>query len=70
MLIGLCTVIPFTVAMMFVIKDLDAVRESPLPSMEVFYQATGSRSLSTFLQCWLTILYMCKFLDRWSISLY
>lgn len=60
MAIGLLTVLPYTLAMMFVIKDLDAVRSSRLPSLEVFYQATGSHSAALGLQGLLVVLYYSK----------
>jgi choline transport protein len=56
-IIGLVTGLPFIVAMMFVIKDVDAVRSAVLPSLEVFYQATGSKAAALGLQIILTILF-------------
>lgn len=50
-----------------VIQDMDAVQNSSLPSLELFYQATGSKAAAAFLQIYLTILYYCtlrvSFLD-------
>lgn len=60
MIIGLVTAVPFILAMMFVIKDIDAVRSAHLPSLEAFYQATGSKSAALGLQCILTVLFYCK----------
>lgn len=56
-IIGLVTGLPFIVAMMFVIKDVDAVRSAVLPSLEVFYQATDSKAAALGLQIILTILF-------------
>lgn len=62
MAMGIIIVIPWTVAILFCIKDLNAVQSSFLPSFEVFYQATGSRSAATALQAYLTFLYYSEFL--------
>jgi hypothetical protein len=39
MIIGLLTSFPLFLALMYFMTDLDAVRLSPLPSMEIMYQA-------------------------------
>lgn len=57
MIIGLVTGVPFIIAMMFVIRDVDAVRSAPLPSLEAFYQATQSKSAALGLQGILTVLF-------------
>lgn len=59
-IIGLVTGLPFIIAMMFVIKDIDAVRSAVLPSLEVFYQATDSRAAALGLQIILTILFYSR----------
>lgn len=60
LIIGLVTSVPFILAMMFVIKDLDAVRSAHLPSLEAFYQATGSKSAALGLQSLLVVIFYCK----------
>lgn len=60
MVIGISTSVPWILAMCFSIKDLDAVQTSFLPAMEVFYQATGSKTAATILQAYLTFLYYSK----------
>lgn len=60
MLIGIVTTVPLAIAYMFTIKDMDAVLNSPLPSMELYYQATGSKVMATFLQAWTIAVYYCK----------
>ncbi|KAK1763317.1 amino acid/polyamine transporter I [Phialemonium atrogriseum] len=65
MIIGLLTSLPFIIAMMFVIKDIDAVRSAPLPSLEAFYQATGSRTTALALQGILTILFFTCMPSQW-----
>ncbi|KAF7551759.1 hypothetical protein G7Z17_g4789 [Cylindrodendrum hubeiense] len=59
MIIGLVTSVPFILAMMFVIKDIDAVRTAALPSLEAFHQATGSKTTAIALQAILTIVFYC-----------
>ena len=39
MCVGLATALPLFIALMFFMTDLDAVANSPLPSMELVYQA-------------------------------
>ena len=39
MFIGLATTLPLIIALMFCMKDLNAVVTSPLPSLEAVYQA-------------------------------
>lgn len=64
MAMGVIIVIPWTVAILFCIKDMEAVQSSFLPSFEVFYQATGSKSAATALQAYLTFLYYSELLTR------
>ncbi|KAJ4248782.1 hypothetical protein NW762_012620 [Fusarium torreyae] len=65
MIIGLLTSVPFILAMMFVIKDLDAVRAARLPSLEVFHQATGSKSAALGLQSLLVIVFYTCMPSQW-----
>jgi choline transport protein len=62
MTMGIVIVTPWTVAMLYSIKDLNAVQGSFLPSFEVFYQATGSKAAATGLQAYLTFLYYSEFI--------
>jgi len=39
MVIGMLTAFPLLLALMFCMADLDAVISSPLPSLEIVYQA-------------------------------
>ncbi len=59
-LMCLVVAVPWIVAMLFSITDLDAVQHSFLPSFEVFFQATGSKSAATALQAYLTFLYYSR----------
>ncbi|KAM0552680.1 hypothetical protein ACHAPJ_007777 [Fusarium lateritium] len=65
MIIGLLTSVPFILAMIFVIKDLDAVRTARLPSLEVFHQATGSKSAALGLQSLLVIVFYTCMPSQW-----
>ncbi|KAL8959294.1 MAG: hypothetical protein Q9193_003817, partial [Seirophora villosa] len=60
MAIGFSTAFPLFLALMFSVTDLDAVLNSSLPSMEVFYQITQSRSLATFMMTWVLLTYYSK----------
>lgn len=65
MFVGLITALPFTLAMMFVIKDLDAVRLSTLPSLELFHQATGSKNVAVALQSILILVFYSCMPSQW-----
>ncbi|KAI9150864.1 Choline transport protein [Paramyrothecium foliicola] len=65
MIIGLVTSVPFIIAMMFVVKDLDAVRSAHLPSLELFHQATGSKTAALGLQSLLTVLFYTCMPSQW-----
>ncbi|PYI16615.1 amino acid transporter [Aspergillus violaceofuscus CBS 115571] len=67
-LIGLLTLVPWIIAMTCVIQDVDAVQNSSLPSLELFYQATGSKAAAAFLQIYLTILYYSCVPSQWITS--
>ena len=57
-LIGITTVLPWTLAFMFSIQDMDAVSTSALPIMEVYLQALrGSKAGAAFFTTWLLFIY-------------
>lgn len=56
-ILGVLTLVPWIIAMICVIQDMDAVQNSFLPSLELFYQGTGSKAAATALQVYLTFLY-------------
>lgn len=57
-LIGFATVLPWTLAFMFSIQDIDAVSTSALPIMEVYLQALrGSKAGAAFFATWLLFVY-------------
>lgn len=57
MVIGMSTVIPWTLAFMFSTNDLDAVAASSLPILEVYNQALNSHAGATLFTCWLLFVY-------------
>lgn len=59
MAIGFVTAFPLSLALMFGIRDIDAVLDSSLPSAEIFNQITGSKGLTTFMTCWVIVVYYC-----------
>lgn len=60
MSIGFLTAFPMSLALMFGIRDMDAVLGSNLPSAEVFYQITGSKAITTFMMSLVTVVYFSK----------
>ena len=56
-LLGVITSVPWIIAMTCVIQDMDAVQSAFLPSLELFYQGTGSKAAAACLQVYLTVLY-------------
>lgn len=62
MAIGFVTAFPMILALMFGVRDIDAVLGSNLPSAEIFYQITQSRGITTFIMCWVVLLYYSKIL--------
>ncbi|KAL8916430.1 MAG: hypothetical protein Q9208_008516 [Pyrenodesmia sp. 3 TL-2023] len=65
MAIGFSTAFPLFLALMFSVTDLDAVLNSSLPSMEVFYQVTQSRGLATFMMTWVLLTYYTAIMGQW-----
>jgi amino acid transporter len=57
MLIGILTVIPWTVAFLFSIKDTDAVASSSIPVYTIYLQATRSQPAATVLTVWILFVY-------------
>lgn len=62
MAIGFVTAFPMVLALMFGVRDIDAVLDSNLPSAEIFYQITQSRGITTFIMCWVVLLYYSRIL--------
>jgi amino acid transporter len=57
MLIGILTVIPWTVAFLFSITDTDAVASSSIPVYTIYLQATRSQPAATVLTIWILFVY-------------
>lgn len=58
--IGFVTAFPMFLALMFAVTDIDAILNSSLPSMQMFYQITQSRGIATFMMCWVVVLYYSR----------
>ncbi|KAL3474264.1 amino acid/polyamine transporter I [Aspergillus californicus] len=65
MLLSILTAIPFTIVLLGGIRDIDAVQKAWIPTIEVFYQTTGSRAIATFLQGCLALLYFTVVSTQW-----
>ncbi|GLA15484.1 hypothetical protein AnigIFM62618_002025 [Aspergillus niger] len=63
--IGAVTSISLFVALMFFVDDIDAVRDSPLPSLELVYQITGNRSITLGLFIILALIYTTSLPAEW-----
>lgn len=57
MLIGMMTVIPWTIAFLFSITDTDAVASSSIPVYTIYLQATRSQPTATVLTVWILFVY-------------
>lgn len=68
MLVGMITAVPWILVAATLIQDLEAVQNSFLPCLELFYQATGSKSAATFMQAYMTLLYYSCIPSQWITS--
>ncbi|RAL04575.1 choline transporter [Aspergillus ibericus CBS 121593] len=66
--LSLATCLPLFIALMFCMSDMNAVVSSALPSMELVYQATQSKGLTTFLSVWLMVVYAASIPSQWVTS--
>lgn len=57
MVIGISTVIPFTLAMLFSVNDYDALAASSFPITEVYFQATSNRSAAAVFTALILFIY-------------
>ncbi|GKZ46924.1 hypothetical protein AbraIFM66951_010095 [Aspergillus brasiliensis] len=64
-ILGIATCLPLSVALMLCMSDMEAVVNSELPSMELIYQATKSKGVTTFLSVWLLIVYAASVPSQW-----
>lgn len=58
MVIGLLTVVPWTITFMFSIKDIGEVSAAMFPMKEVIYQATANKGVTTFFTVVFLFVYM------------
>ena len=65
MTIGLLTAFPLMLVMMLSLADIDAVIHSTLPYAELFYQITDSRTITTFIMCWVTVVLFLALIGQW-----
>lgn len=65
MFIGALTVFPLFAVLMYGMRDMEAVISSSLPSAELYYQITGSKSVTTFLMTWVILVYITCLCSQW-----
>ncbi|OJJ36547.1 hypothetical protein ASPWEDRAFT_152042 [Aspergillus wentii DTO 134E9] len=65
LVIGLLTCFPLFVVFMSFMKDIDAVVNAPLPSIELVNQIIGNKNVTTFLFVWLWIVYTAAIPAQW-----
>ncbi|KAH8130097.1 hypothetical protein ACSS6W_008232 [Trichoderma asperelloides] len=65
MLIGVVTSVIWILVILAVTQDMGAVQAASLPNIEVMYQATRSKSVATFLQSYMTLLYYTCIPSQW-----
>ncbi|EGX88592.1 choline transport protein, putative [Cordyceps militaris CM01] len=65
MFIGVVTSVIWIVVILLVTQDMSAAQAASLPNIEVMYQATGSKSVATFLQSYMTLLYYTCMPSQW-----
>lgn len=63
--IGFATSLPLLVTMMLSMADTDAVVNSALPYAELFQQITGSKAVTTFMMCWITLVLFSALIGQW-----
>ncbi|KAL4991693.1 amino acid/polyamine transporter I [Aspergillus falconensis] len=68
LVIGLATTFPLFIALLLFSRDTEAVMDSSLPSAELIYQATGSRTGTMFLISWILIVYISCLPSQWVTS--
>lgn len=64
-LIGACTVFPLAAVLMYSMTDIEAVSAAALPCVELLFQATGSKPVTTFLMCWAILAYISAVCAAW-----
>ncbi|CAG8948961.1 hypothetical protein HYFRA_00002089 [Hymenoscyphus fraxineus] len=65
MFIGALTTFPLLTLMMYAMRDMQAVITSGLPSAELIYQITESKTVTTFMMCWVILVYTSSLIGQW-----
>ena len=65
MTIGLVTAFPLLLVMMLSMADIDAVLSSTLPYTELFRQITDSKTITTLIMCWVTVVLYSALIGQW-----
>ena len=65
MTIGLMTAFPLLLVMMLSLADIDAVLNSTLPYAELFRQITDSKTITTLIMCWVTVVLYSALIGQW-----
>ncbi|PPJ61050.1 hypothetical protein CBER1_01960 [Cercospora berteroae] len=68
MLIGLLTSMPLFIVLNIFMTDVNAVRTSASPAIEILNQATCNRDVTTFLSVWLLIVFIASLPSQWIAS--
>lgn len=63
--IGVATSFPLLVMMMLSMANMDAVVNSTLPYAELFQQITGSKTITTFIISWITLVLFSALIGQW-----
>lgn len=65
MIIGFVTSFSLLLAMMLSMTNQDAVVQSTLPYAELLYQITGSKAITAFMMCWITLVLFSAIIGQW-----
>ena len=65
MAIGVITAFPLLLLMMLSIADIDAVLDSTLPYAKLFHQIINSRTITTIIMCWVTLVLFSAVIGQW-----
>ena len=65
MTIGFMTAFPLLLVMMLSMADINAVLNSTLPYAELFRQITDSKTITTLIMCWVTVVLLSALIGQW-----
>ncbi|OTB08230.1 hypothetical protein M426DRAFT_203070 [Hypoxylon sp. CI-4A] len=66
--LGFITAFPLMTVLMFTMSDQNSVSGAALPSLELFYQTTGSKTAATIMQVWVLVVYYDSLCSQWIAS--